>query len=196
MPIENTSLTMLSGVRRGDDSAWKRFYDTYKVLVFMRGKALGFSPADIDDLLMKVMERFFSQQGKFTYDPAKGRFRDFFSRIVRNLAYDMLRARRRQPATVSIDAPENPIDIPDKSSEEAARHEWQSRIYAKAFDLVRAEMPPRAVQCWTACRVQGTNARDVARFHGVSLATVYNDCQAVWEQLKLRVRQLTEEEDF
>ena len=54
MPIENTSLTMLSGVRRGDDNAWKRFYDTYKVLVFMRGKALGFSPADIDEYVARV----------------------------------------------------------------------------------------------------------------------------------------------
>ena len=190
--MENTSPSMLAGVQVGDNHAWQRFYDTYKPLVYLRGKAWRLAPHEIDELLMKVMERFFDLQGKFTYDPSKGRFRDFFARVVHNAAIDLQRTRRRHSA-IPLENEEGTIDVPDASEEERQKKEWQSCICAKAYEIARQELPPRAIQCWTACCMKQMNARDVAAFEGISLATVYNDCNLVWKRLKELAKILSEE---
>lgn len=185
---------MLEGIRRGDAPSWERFYQRYKTLVYLRGKAWHFSPADIDDLVVDVMSRFFPQSGKFAYDPSKGRFRDYFGRIVRNAAIDLMRRNRRN--TSSLDAGEDgsTIDIPDPAVDESWKRDWQSKIFAEALTQIRLELPVVQVQCWEACRIQRIPAAKLAKFHHLSLATVYNYCQRVWDALQLRVQKLSEEE--
>ena len=194
MNFEMTSPTLLEGIRQGDDHAWQRFYDTYKVLVYMRAKAWHFSAADTDDLLMKVMEGFFDKQHKFTYDRSKGRFRDYFSRIIRNAAADMCRANKRRAAE-SLDAGESTIDVPvpDISPEEE-KEQWESLVFGKALEAVRSEAPPLSMQCWLSCRLNNVNAKKVAAFNRISLASVYNYCKDIDNRIKIKARQLFENE--
>lgn len=194
MNIEKTSPTLLDGIRQGENQAWQRFYDTYKVLVYMRARAWHFSAADADDLLMKVMEGFFDKQRNFTYDPSKGRFRDYFSRIVRNAAADMLRAMKRRAAD-SLDAGEHTIDVPaPELSRQEEQEQWESLVFGKALEAVRKEAPPLSMQCWLSCRMNNVNARKVAEFNRISLASVYNYCNDIDARIRQKARQLFDEE--
>ncbi len=197
--LENTSKTLLSLVAQGDDSAWYRFFNTYKVLVYLRGRAWHFNETDIEDLLIKVMEKFHSLQGRLGYDPSKGRFRDYFSRIVHNAAADMMRARKGQEsvfvdpstnANVVEHIPESAVDRGD-----SFQRDWQARIFAKAYEEVRKAVDARALQCWTSVNMEHVPAHKVAVFQGISLATVYNDCNLVWGKLKALAAKLAETED-
>ena len=195
--LENTSQTLLSQVALGDDSAWYRFFNTYKVLVYLRGRAWHFCEADIEDLLIKVMEKFHTLQGRLNYDPSKGRFRDYFSRIVHNAAADMMRARKSRPE-LPFDADGNAAErLSDTAADrgDSFQKDWQARIFAKAYEAVRAEVPVRALQCWTSVNMERVPAHKVAAFQGISLATVYNDCNLVWGKLKALAARLTETED-
>lgn len=194
MKIEMTSPTLLDGIRQGENQAWQRFYDTYKVLVYMRARAWHFSAADTDDLLMKVMEGFFDKQRNFTYDPSKGRFRDYFSRTVRNAAADMLRAMKRRAAD-SLDAGEKSIDIPaPELSEREEAEQWESLVFGKALEAVRQEAPPLSMQCWLSCRLHNVNARKVAELNRISLASVYNYCKDIDSRIRQKARQLFDAE--
>lgn len=188
---ETTSMTMLDGVRHGNEQAWQRFFDTYKTLVYMRGKSLNFSEADIEDLLMRVMKAFFDPQKKFTYDASKGRFRNYFSRVVRNAATDMYRSKRRHTA-MSLDAGEKPIDLPDPNQDWDAQEEreWRSLLFGKALAEVRANAPLERFQCWHSCRINNVNARIVAREQGLSLATIYNYCNDIDRRIQEAARRL------
>ena len=195
--IENTSRTLLSLVAQGDDSAWYRFFEQYKVLVYLRGRAWHFNDADTEDLLIKVMEKFHALQGRLGYDPAKGRFRDYFSRMVRNAAADMMRSRKSHPE-LPFDSDNNAAErLPDSAADrgDSFQRDWQARIFAKAYEAVRQEVPGRALQCWTSVNMEHVPANKVAVFQGISLATVYNDCNLVWGKLKALAARLTELED-
>ena len=198
MELEATSNSMLSGVGRNDSDAWQRFYDRYKVLIYLRGRHYGFSDADIDDLLGRVMSKCFTRSGSaghnvFSFDPSKGRFRDYFCRIVNNEAITMLRERKRLREVPAETPDGEAIDFADPREEASTQAEYQQCLLNGAFQQVRKELLPRIVQAFIAVRIDGIPAGKVAKMQGVSLATVYNDIAAMITALKQRVKELEEE---
>gem|GEM_PF-5910872 len=189
---------MLSGVGRNDSDAWEHFYSRYKVLVFMRGRRYGFSDAEIDDLLSRVMMKFFQvKPGKvhpiFSYDATKGRFRDYFCRIVNNVAIDMLR-KRQSLGEVSMVTDENKeVDLPDESGVDAAQREYDLARLDLAFQQIKSELPVRQIQAFIEVRMKGVSAKEICKLQGTSLATVYNDITAVTEALKNALQRMPEE---
>ena len=190
---------MLSGVGRNDSNAWQHFYDRYKVLVYMCGKRYGFSPMDLDDLLSRVMSKCFTssvgQGGRaiLSYDRSKGRFRDYFCRIVSNEAITMLREmkRRREVPTENSDGKE--FDIADENAEASMQKEYRMCLLNEAFQQVKRELPSRQIQAFIAVRMDGVSPKRVSQMQNVSLATVYNDITAVTDAMRKIVSQLEEE---
>ncbi|MGN0891805.1 MAG: RNA polymerase sigma factor [Oligosphaeraceae bacterium] len=198
MEWEATSCSMLSGIGRNDPDAWQHFYDRYKVLVFLRGRRYGFSPMDLDDLLSRVMGKCFSATGGagkavLSFNPAKGRFRDYFCRIVNNEAVTMLRerGRRREVQGTLPDGKER--DFPDLREKDSLEAEYRLCLVHEAFEQLKKELPPRQVQAFMAVRMDQVHARKVAQLQGTSLATVYQDIATVTEAIRRRVAQLEEE---
>ena len=199
MEIEATSCSMLSGVGRNDSNAWQHFYDRYKVLVYMCGRRFGFSPVDLDDLLSRVMSKCFSTsdgnggRAILSYDRSKGRFRDYFCRIISNEALTMLREakRRREVPTESSDGKE--FDIADESAEASTQKEYRLCLLHEAFQQVKRELPSRQIQAFIAARMDGVSPKRISRMQNVSLATVYNDITAVTDALRRVVLQLEDE---
>ncbi len=198
MEWEATSCSMLSGIGRNDPDAWQRFYDRYKVLVYMRGRRYGFSPTDLDDLLSRVMRKCFSPTGGggkvvLAFNPSKGRFRDYFCRVVNNEAVTMLRerGRRREVAGALPDGKE--MDFPDNREAEAMESEYRLCLVHEAFEAVRRELPPRQVQAFIAVRMDQVSPRKVCQMQGTSLATVYQDIATVAAEIRRRVARMEEE---
>lgn len=198
MELEVTSKSMLSGVGRNEPSAWERFYGRYKVLVFMRGRRYGFTDTEIDDLLSRVMMKFFQVNPGcvhpiFAYDSSKGRFRDFFCRIVNNVAIDMLRKRQKlSEVSMSVEGNKD-IDLPDESGVEDAQREYDLARLHLAFEQIKGELPARQIQAFIAARMDGVSPKKISQLQGTSLATVYNDITAVTEALKNALRVMPED---
>lgn len=199
MQIEATSCSMLSGVKRNDPDAWQRFFDRYKVLVFLRGKHYGFSEADTDDLLSRVMAKCFSPTGLggkviLAFDATKGRFRDYFCRVVSNEALTMIRERkRRHEVPIAEDEDGNQMEFADTQAEASAQREYQMALLHEAFEHVKRELPPRQIQAFMAVRMDGVDPKKVSRMQRTSLATVYNDVTAVTAALRRTVATLDAE---
>ena len=101
-----TRKSLLAKVRSGDEVSWQEFYDAYKPLIILCGGDCGLTYDENEELVQKVMCEIFQKDivGKydpdnipdnvvFKYDPAKGRFRHFLRKIIRNHAIGIYRAR-------------------------------------------------------------------------------------------------------
>ncbi len=198
MELEATSGSMLSGIGRNDPDAWQRFYDRYKVLVYLRGRRYGFSPADLDDLLSRVMGKCFSPTGGkgkvvLSFNPSKGRFRDYFCRVVNNEAVTMLRERGRRREVPGALPDGKEMDFPDHRESEAMEAEYRLCLVHEAFEEVRRVLPPRQVQAFIAVRMDQVSPRKVSQMQGTSLATVYQDIATVAAEIRRRVARMEEE---
>ena len=78
-----TKKTLLSKISDGDDNiSWDEFFEMYRPLIFIRGRDFGFSKSECDDLTQLVMSEIFKMRNTFSYNPAKGRFRDYMKKII------------------------------------------------------------------------------------------------------------------
>lgn len=183
-----THRSILEGVKRGDEMSWERFYRMYRPLVWLRGSDFGLNESEQCDLLSDVMKAFFDAQKTFVYDSSKGRFRDYFREIIRNQIYAIL--RRRQKASGNVDLDEVPEVMDERPATVAEEEDWQAMLFRQALEEVKNTMDSRQVQAFILCRLQQQRPNEVAKLLGVSQATVYNDCKAVFVRLQEVVKEL------
>ena len=192
MEVEGTSFSMLSGVGRNDPDAWQRFYDRYKLMVYARGRRYGMEASDVNELLSRVMAKcFMREEGRvnplLSYDRSKGRFRDYFCRIVSNEAVTMLRERQRRREVPAENQDGQEIEFADTREEEVSQKEYRLCLLREAFEIVKKELPPRQLQAFMAVCMDGVSAKKVSRLQNVSLATVYNDVAAVVKSIRQKM---------
>ena len=86
----------MARLRKGsDDGAWRLFVDLYTPLVFRFCHQRGLQDADADEVTQAVMARVFKAIGRFTYDPQRGRFRNWLGLIAaREIARHRARSAR------------------------------------------------------------------------------------------------------
>lgn len=191
---DTTLKSMFTKLRAGDEITWSYFYQTYSALIHIRGldfvnnPAYNFDYADLDELMSCVMVKFFNMHNEFTYSPEKGRFQHYFRRIIDYTVIDIVRKKRNN---LSMD--DNPqFDILDDNDDQWTK-QWQTHIFEQAMLELNGRMDERAMQAFSLCKLNGESPRDVAKFLKVSLATVYNDCNAVWKELKATANRLKDE---
>ena len=145
---------------------------------------------ECDELLSRVMMKFFNAQKTFIYTPEQGRFRDYFRRLIRNCAYDILRERKKEERVEALDPEKNDPPAP---ANDRWDDEWRAHLCRQAMLDVRGRLSERAVQAFEACRMKGEKPADVAKFLNVSIATVYTDCALVLKELQRTVRKFSRE---
>ena len=182
-----TRQTLLDRIKSGDEGAWNEFYEAYRGLVWLKGRDYNLTETEQQDLLSDVMLAFFNVQGKFLYDPSKGKFRFYFRKLIASCSLKII--SKRTP-----DVPEGTDveGVPEQESE-AEEAEWQAALFRQALNIVKQTMDSRQVQCFMRCKLEGESPVDVADDMGISLATAYNYCNATIKELKVIVRQLNEQ---
>lgn len=187
-----TSKSLLIQIHNGNEVAWVDFYNTYRPLVFLRGRDYQLSDAEIDELLSRAMLKFFNAQKLFTYKPEQGRFRDYFRRLIHNCIVDILRERKKTATESEFDLEKNDPAI-EKTPDDVWESEWRAHLCRQAMDDIRSRLPARAVQAFEACRLNGRKPAVVAKFLNVSRSTVYNDCALVLKELQQTVQKFSAE---
>ena len=83
-----TRPTLLKRLGDGADPlAWDEFFDRYWRLIYAFARRRGCSDHTAEEVVQEVMLAVFQQQDVFSYDPARGRFRDWLGAVVRKPNY-------------------------------------------------------------------------------------------------------------
>lgn len=198
MLYSQTRASLLQAIKAGDEISWEVFYARYRPLAEVVGRQYRLPPGDLDEFVQDVMTDFFTAQRKFNYDPSKGRFRDYFLRIVRNRLFARFRAQKRREAHFG-ELPEDvdAADLPDTRESELESiwdREWRSHVLREAMQAVQQspDISPRALQVFDLFEAQKVAPKEIAKLLGISQATVYNDRNAVLEALREAVKSLGE----
>src|SRR5262245_10797493 len=126
-----------------DTEAWREFVAIYEPLVYRLARRKGLQDADANDLCQEVFRAVAGAVGQ--WDPARGSFRAWLSRIARNLLINFLTRRpfrlRGSGATSVQDLLEaQPVN--DPSATAFYEIEFQRRVFRWAADDIRSEFTP------------------------------------------------------
>ena len=183
-----TRQSLLERIKEGDEYAWQEFYEQYRSLVWLKGSDYGLTETEQQDLLIDVMLDFFNVQGKFQYDPSKGRFRCYFRKLV--VARCIKIINKRTPVVPDdIDIEKYPLEVTDDDCERRAF------LLRRALKEVERTMESTRVQCFKRCKIEGESPANVATDLEISLATAYNYCNVVMEKVKALVKVYSEQDE-
>ncbi|MCG3125658.1 MAG: hypothetical protein CHACPFDD_00483 [Phycisphaerae bacterium] len=191
--MELTRKSLLVRVRDpSDEAAWREFSDQYRELLERYCRARGLQAADVDDVCQLAFVNLLRSLRAFEYDPARGRFRHFLGRIVRNAIHTHFsRPGRAHPAldTTILAA------IPDEPEQDASwEQEWMDQHYRRAMRAVRESFDARSVEVFDAL-LSGSTVEAVAAARGMSDQAVYKIKQRIRDRLSELIAQQVADED-
>jgi RNA polymerase sigma factor (sigma-70 family) len=162
--VDDGDLKLISQCLSGDEGAYGRLYAAHAARVTVCFLRTGFAHADAEDLAQETFVRAFKSLR--TFDPDRGRFRQWLAAIVRNV---IRRAWSRRSSNDQFDpelademfaAPECPAAAPE------AREE------VEAVRQCVASLPPELAGIVRLRYIEGRTTRGIADFIGIPEATV------------------------
>ena len=183
----DTSPTLLERLRAASDAlAWEEFADRYWRFIFWLAKRRGCSDHTAEEIVQEVMLAVFNKGRAFRYDPARGRFRDWLDRVVRNQVI-----KRRQRASERIQAKGGEFsdgfvepEAKDAGPDEACEAAFEEAMLLVLMETVRREVEPSTYQAFELSVLQRRSGREVARITGLSRNAVYKAGKRVLERLQ------------
>lgn len=174
-----TNQSLLAAIKKGDCISWGEFYETYRPLIaFCADQKL--LTHEVDDLVQNVMVKVFHACERFNYDPGKGKFRDYFGKIVHNEIVNILRSR---PAELSAG---NMPDFPEDCFSEIWHRQWEQHLMSQAMTQLKTRVSETTFQAFDLYAVQGVAPGKVAAFLGINITRVYKAkvrCNAMLQEI-------------
>ena len=179
-----TKKSLLARVQQGDEISWREFYEKYKPLIRLCGKDCSLTESETEELVQQVMTEIFRKDiiGKydpenipegvvFKHDPAKGRFRHYLRKVIRNHAVKIYHARMilTDPDT----KPEDSDDEKDGRWEKIWDEEWKKHVLSMALTELRSRVQPETYLAFEMYAIQNKPVETVADFLGFSISSVY-----------------------
>ncbi len=144
-----TSATLLIRLRDpNDDEAWERCFRFYRNLILGYAVNRGCTEAMAWDVLQETLLSLIHTMPTFEYDPAKGRFRSFLLKIVRNRTADAFRRERKYLTLSESDRASRSnwiLRIPDEHAENPADEwdrQWEEQLMLTALERVEERLEP------------------------------------------------------
>src|SRR5690606_31872725 len=98
--VPDTRASLILRLPSADDAAaWREFVAIYEPFVYRFARRHGFQDADARELVQNVFLAVVKAVDRWQVDPNRGRFRAWLFKIARNQFLDVLRKRRRIPAS-------------------------------------------------------------------------------------------------
>jgi RNA polymerase sigma factor (sigma-70 family) len=114
--------------------AWEEFHRCYAPMIAGFARKMGAKPQDREDIVQDIMAGFFAASPKFTYDPAKGRFRGF----LKACTFRALRRRIGQNAKFG-GVPLDRLDPQAMEVEQAWTDVWEHERLHRALRELRQQ---------------------------------------------------------
>ena len=134
----------------------------------------GLNDADRDDLVQEAFLAVWSALPKFHYDPSKGRFRNYVSAIVRNVACRLLKraSDRRRLETAAQEAFAADA-VPDGASEDERDMMLSAWSVAYAIVAAKRKFTPNTLAVFQSHALDGVPAEEVAAAFKLTVNAVY-----------------------
>lgn len=110
-----TSPTLLERIASGDDVGFAEFERRYSPMITALGHLYRLDDRECGELVQEILLVFFRKGDRFRFDPAKGKFRTYLGKIIRDSAVDILRGRFRGSACPP--ETEDQIPPPDETAD-------------------------------------------------------------------------------
>lgn len=161
----STHKSLLARVQRGDEIPWEEFYDRYKGIIRAIGALHHFNEAEQDDLVQRVMVKFFANAKTFVYREGKVKFRTYFARIIRSEAVDFIRsnAARRNAEERAADG-----GVADDAFDREFMTEWRKTVLAEALEELRSRVKLKNYQAFQLYGLQNRPAKEAAALLEIS----------------------------
>jgi RNA polymerase sigma-70 factor (ECF subfamily) len=190
----STSPSLLQRVRNPRDrSAWDEFDRRYGELILRFCRHRGLSQSDAEDVRQNVLMSLAKALPKFDYNPARGRFRSYLGRVVRNAVQRRLSCPNREWAVldnIGLDS----VASDDREFEATWDREWTDHHLRRAMQIVRQTYDPRSLDVFERL-LKGHSIREVARDMSMSAAAVQKVKQRVQQRLKNLIAEHIENEE-
>jgi RNA polymerase sigma-70 factor (ECF subfamily) len=179
-----------------DGEAWRQFVELYAPLVYRYARRHRLQDADAADLTQEVLGAVARSAARLNYDPARGTFRGWLFRVVRNELADFGTARRRnRPGSGDTAVKRLLEEQPAPSEDELAvwEREYERQLFARACEQVRRDFQESTWQAFWLTAIQGKSGKDVAGVLGLTTAAVYLAKRRVTERLRQQIEYLRAE---
>jgi len=180
----------------GDRQAWAEFVDTYAPLIYGYALKQGLQDADAADLTQEVLGAVARSAARLDYDPARGTFRGWLFRVVRNELCDFGTARKRhRPGSGDTAVKRRLEEQPAPSEDEVAAwdREYERQLFALACEHVRRDFQESTWQAFWLTAIHGKSGKEVAGVLGLTTAAVYLAKRRVTERLRQQIDYLRAE---
>ena len=137
-----TSTTLLGRIASGDGVGFAEFERRYAPMIVTLGRLRRLNDRECSELVQEALLVFFRKGDRFRFDPARGRFRTFLGKVVRDAATDIL--RRRSGASVP-EAAEDAADTappPDLAADRALLQMMRDDAMEQLLELLRRRVTP------------------------------------------------------
>jgi len=193
----NTSYSLLERALKSDDQdAWGQIKSKYENFIFYLLRKMSFPDEMVDDVAQMVIIDLFKNLKK--YDSSLGKFRPWFSILVKNRAiqeYRKLMAYRKKMGMYSdfssgfIESFESP------EVEGKIEQNWESYITDLAFQRVGQSFRGSAVECFK-LSLEGVSVPEIAARYNLTENTVYSYRRRVTQSLRIEVKRLIDELEY
>jgi RNA polymerase sigma factor (sigma-70 family) len=173
-----------------DSAAWREFVAIYEPLVYRLARRKGLQDADARDLCQDVFHAVAKAIDR--WEPGRGSFRGWLSRIARNLMINVLTRRKFQPrgsGTSSIQDLLEAQPAVDPSATAIFEIEYERCLFRWAADEIRSEFTPSTWQAFRQTALEDRPPSEVAAELGLSVGAVYVARSRVLARLKRRIEQ-------
>ena len=181
MNYPSTHKSLLERVQNGDEISWSEFYDRYKGIIRAVGAFYHFREDEQDDLVQRVMVKFFANAKTYVYREGQVKFRTWLARIIRSEAVDFIRANaaRKRAEERAVGG-----DVEDDSFEREFMTEWRKVVLAEALEELRGRVKFKTYQAFQLYGLQNRPCRDVAALLEISEHQVHLAKSRCTEMLK------------
>ncbi|GMU80913.1 MAG: hypothetical protein AMXMBFR47_07840 [Planctomycetota bacterium] len=196
-PMHTTPPSLLMRVRDSSDrAAWDDFDRRYRewLIRFFRRRQVPYP--DAEDLVQRVFANLVITLPQFTYDPNRGRFRDYLFRCAKNALTEWATRPGRNGKALTNYGPLNSAvgGEPDPAEALEWEREWMSHHYRMALEALRTMATDRDIAILERS-MNGVPVSEMAREFEMDEAAVYKVRHRIRERLEVLIAGQIEEED-
>ena len=136
-----TSPTLLERLTARDEVGFAEFVRRYAPMISTLGHLRRLNDRECAELVQEVLLVFFRKGENFRFDPARGKFRTFLGKVVRDCATDILRRRSTAVAPAEFEA-EDAAPPPDVAADLVLLRMMRADALEQLLERLRERVSP------------------------------------------------------
>ena len=185
-----TSTTLLGRIAAGDDVSFAEFERRYAPMIVALGRLRRLDDRECAELVQEVLLVFFRKGDSFRFDPARGKFRTFLGKVIRDCATDIMRRRSASPGDIP-DIPDE-AGAPDLASDRALLTMMREDALEQLLEILRKRVTPETYRIFEHYVLKQHSADEPLDGEKIGRNRIYKTRQRCRDILKEEARKMCE----